>query len=162
MWRLYCNDDGMRGRGVSLQTTFGKPKNFVEQHELLVSKINYRRYHEVDPRAFNHELDQFMHKRKDFQHENEVRLLRFNSEHYHCLLPNPWTGKVPQPVAADLSTYEFLDWRPEDVIERITISPYADDDYESDVRDPITRAGASFAEKLERSILDPRRYKLQL
>jgi hypothetical protein len=99
-----------------------------------------------------------MHKRMGFQHEREVRLLRFDSDHYQKRLPDGQTGELPNPMPPTLDDYLYLDWDPGSVIERITISPYADTDYESVVRDAIKWADPAFAGKIEQSILDPRRY----
>ena len=79
MWRLYCRD-GKAGQGVALQTTLGKVEASVARHDLFVSPIRYRHYHEGD--AFNDELDPFMHKRMGFAHEGEVRLLKYDESHY--------------------------------------------------------------------------------
>src|SRR5262245_30614136 len=65
MWRLYCEDGGVRGQGVSLQSTLGTVEASVARHDLFVSPIRYRYYHQGD--AFNDELDPFMHKRKGFE-----------------------------------------------------------------------------------------------
>src|SRR2546425_7788980 len=58
MWRLYCRDDGPEGQGVALQRTLGSVEASVTQHDLFVSPIRYRDYHEGD--ALNEELDPFM------------------------------------------------------------------------------------------------------
>jgi hypothetical protein len=161
MWRLYCNDDGIRGRGVAIQTTLEALEASVAPHKLIVSPITYRYYHDADRRPFNDELDVFMHKRKGFQHEREVRLLRYDEAHYHSLLPDWQNGEMPKPMPANLPDYIFLDWRPEEVIQKITISPYADDAYEGVVREAIARAARTFADRIEQSILDPRRFPVQ-
>ena len=44
-----------------------------------MSPITYRYYHEGD--AFDDELDPFMHKRMGFEHECEVRLLKYDDGH---------------------------------------------------------------------------------
>jgi hypothetical protein len=162
MWRLYCEDGGVRGRGVALQTTLGALEASVAPHDLVVSPIRYRHYHKAADRAvLNDELDAFMHKRMGFQHEREMRLLRFDPAHYHKLLPDWQTGELPNPAPAALQEYTYLDWNPGDVIQRITISPYADADYESVAREAIKWADPSLGERIEQSILDPRRYAPQ-
>jgi hypothetical protein len=167
MWRLYCND-GTQGRGVSLQTTFGALTKSLEAHDLVVSRITYRYYHDVDPTPFTDELDPFMHKRKGFEHENEVRFLRFDDDHYRALMPDlPALGSlagnraVPKPVPPDLPRYFPVDWCPQDALEHVTISPYADEAYETTARDALIWAAgsASFGDKIELSILHPHRHR---
>ena len=164
MWRLYCNDDGVRGRGVAIQTTLGALEASVEPHDLTISPIHYRYYHDADRSVFTDELDAFMNKRKGFEHEHEVRLLRFNSDNYTSLvslLSNSVAGEFPKPPPANLPVYIHLDWDPETVIQKITISPYADDTYESVVREAIAWAAPVFSGRVEQSILDPRRFPAQ-
>jgi hypothetical protein len=160
MWRLYCGDDGMRGRGVALQTTLEKLEVSVQRYDLAVSPVHYRYYHEVDPRGFDDGLDQFFHKRMGFAHENEVRLVKANEDHFNRLIaPDPRTGYVPEPSPGGMPDHLHLgDWDPA-VIEQITISPYGDDAYDADVRDAMARAGSAIP--VERSVLDPRRYRVQ-
>jgi hypothetical protein len=160
MWRLYCEDGGVRGRGVALQTTLAKLEASMLQYDLAVSPIHYRYYHEVDTRGFTDSLDQFFHKRLGFASENEVRLVKESAEHFNRLIaPDPKTGHVSEPSPGGMPDHLFLDdWDPT-AIEQITISPYADDDYEAEVRTAMERAGTAIP--LERSVLDPRRYRAQ-
>ena len=80
MWRLYCRDGGKEGQGVALRSTLEKIEASVAHHDLFVSPIKYRYYHEGD--AFDDELDVFMHKRMGFKNECEVRLLKYDHTHY--------------------------------------------------------------------------------
>ena len=80
MWRLYCRDGGGAGQGVALGSTLGQVDASVARHDLFVSPIRYRYYHEGA--AFDDELDPLMHKRMGFLHEREVRLLKYDEGHY--------------------------------------------------------------------------------
>lgn len=73
LWRLYCMDDRRPGLGVALRTTLAQLEMSVAPQDLYVSPITYRHYHEGS--AFNDERDSFMHKRKGFFAEHELRLL---------------------------------------------------------------------------------------
>ncbi len=79
LWRLYCRDGGVEGTGLALRSTFGQLEAPVTHHDLLVSAVTYRYYHEGD--AFDDELDPFMHKRTGFSYEREVRLLKYDERH---------------------------------------------------------------------------------
>jgi hypothetical protein len=155
---LYCNHKGVPGRGVALETTLESLEASVAAHDLVVSPIKYRYYDDVDRQCFNDELDQFFHKRKGFQHENELRLLRMDERHYRQITaPDPCAHYyIPEPAAGGLPDHLFLTWDPT-VIERIIIGPYADDAYETEVKDTLESAG--FKKRIESSILDPRRYR---
>jgi hypothetical protein len=52
------------GVGVAMRTTLAQLEASVAPHDLYVSPVTYRHYH--DGPAFNDDLDQFMHKRKGF------------------------------------------------------------------------------------------------
>jgi hypothetical protein len=156
MWRLYCRDGEVEGQGVALQSTLGRVEASVAQHDLIVSPIRYRHYHEGD--AFTDELDPFMHKRMGFAHEGEVRLLKYDESHYLMLAAALTSG---DPTPPDLPEHIFLDWSPVSVIEKITISPYGDEAYETRVRDAIEAIAPSLLDTVELSVLSERRYAPQ-
>ena len=159
MWRLYCRDDGPEGQGVVLRSALGKIELSVARHDLFVSPIRYRYYHEGD--AFNDELDAFMHKRMGFEHECEVRLLKYDDSHYIELAAALTSGDPARATLPELPEHVFLEWSPAAVIEKITISPYADESYEKKVRDAIASIDASIVDRLELSVLSERRYAPQ-
>ncbi len=90
MWRLYCTDDGPRGVGVALCTTLTNLELSLAPHDLCVSPVIYRHYHEGD--GFTDDMDAFMHKRKGFQAEKEVRLLKYDPAQYSKLIRRPPAG----------------------------------------------------------------------
>jgi hypothetical protein len=158
MWRLYCADgaDGKRkangerkGYGVALQTTFRKMRVFVERHGLIVSQVQYRRYDDGPP--FDDDLDPFFHKRKHFRIEREVRLLNFNKDHYDQIVT-----ASDSATPAELDECIDLDWSPAKVINRIWISPYANDGYVEKVREAIKLIDPSMLGRLEPSRLRER------
>ena len=159
MWRLYCRNGGPEGQGVALRSTLEKIEASVAHHDLFVSPIKYRYYHEGD--AFDDELDVFMHKRMGFEHEREVRLLKYDHTHY-IELAAAFTSRDPvRPAPPELPEHVFLAWSPGAVIEKITISPYADELYETKVRDAIASIDPSIVDRLELSVLSERRYAPQ-
>ena len=159
MWRLYCRDCGVEGQGVALQSTLGKVEASVSPHDLFVSPIRYRHYHEGD--AFNDELDPFMHKRLGFAYEGEVRLLKYDERHYLNLAAALLNDDPNRATPPELPEHIFIDWLPAIVIERITISPYADEGYEKRVKDQIESIDPSLVERVELSVLSERRYAPQ-
>jgi hypothetical protein len=138
LWRAFC-DDGRRGVGVALRTTLDRLKASVEAHDLYVSPINYRQYHEGP--AFTDEMDPLLHKRLAFKAEYELRLLKFDQAHYSALVPKD--ASVPE-----LPEHICVDWVLGDVIEKIVVSPYADENYERLVRLAVGAADPSIAVEL--------------
>jgi len=155
MWRLYCHRDGPAGQGLALRTTLASLEASVAWHNLYVSPVSYRHYHEGP--AFDDELDPFLHKRKGFEHEHEVRLLRFDAPHFHAL--NTAVGfEFDITPPAELPHDIYIDWSPWDVIDAIVVSPYSTANYEAAARHAITAVDPSLAGRVVLSVLSERRY----
>ena len=157
MWRLYCRDSGVEGQGVAIESTLSALEASVEALELFVSPIAYRYYH-TGP-AFTDELDSFMHKRMGFSHEGEVRLLRFNKDQY-LSIANAVRAQAPEPTP--LPEHVHIDWAVHAVVNRLVISPYADEAYEKCVRDKVAAIDSALVSKLDLSVLSERRYAPKL
>jgi len=54
LWQLYCTGDGAKGVGVVFRTTLSQLEASVDRHDVYVSPVTYRHYHEGD--AFADEL----------------------------------------------------------------------------------------------------------
>jgi hypothetical protein len=138
LWRLYCNDDGVRGAGVALQTTLHRLETAVTSHDLYVSPMIYTRYHEAP--SFKSEMDAMFHKRDAFSAEREVRLLKFDTTQFGLL-----AASAP---AAELSDHIYVDWTGEP-IEKIVISPYTAASYLDLVRNNLSQRLSRLAELSE-------------
>jgi hypothetical protein len=163
IWRLYC-DDGRKcsrsvtctlekvpfGVGVAIETTISKLESSVVHHDLFVSPMNYRLYHEGP--AFTAEADPFMNKRLGFEAENELRLLKFDEGHY--LADFESKGTIPE-----LASHIYLDWPVRDTIERIIVSPYADLAYEEHLKREIDAIEPKLLGCVELSVLHERRHR---
>jgi hypothetical protein len=147
LWRLYCHDDGRQGVGVAFRTTLARLEASVAVYDLRVDPITYIRYHEAP--AFTDEMAHLLHKRHGFAAENELRLLKFNQDHFNATIPKD--ASVP-----DLSEHIFLEWDPSNVIEEIVISPYAGENYEDLVRTAITASDPNLAACVVLSALNER------
>lgn len=135
MWDLYLETDD----GVAIQSTYERLKNSLEMcedHDIHISKVNYINYEnskfvEWEPNApLGDTLSPFIHKRKSFEHEEELRAI------IHEL---PWQrdGNVSWVTAEDLDelilTEDHLPKRgkyvPIDLdilIDSIYVAPHAD------------------------------------
>lgn len=91
------------------------------------------------------------HKRHGFTDERELRLLKFNEDHFKKLIPKD--ASVPK-----LDEHIYLDWVLRHVIDEIIISPYANDEYEQRVRYDIKTADPSLGGRVALSELHERRY----
>ena len=120
MWRLYCGERG----GVALQTTFARLEQSVEAEPILAGMIQYEDYDTVPP--FKEDLDHVMYKRDGFAFEQEVRLLKSDQDHYSKLCNGTVHEKLPPCLP--------VPWNIGAAIDRILVSPYADDWYLEAVR----------------------------
>lgn len=148
LWRAYCAYDGCRGVGVALRTTLARLEASVTSHDLYVSPINYRRYHEGP--AFTEEMDSLLHKRLGFADERELRVLKYDQAHYGALVPK-------DASVSELPEHIFVDWVLSDVIDEIVVSPYADECYEHWVQRAIKAADPNLADRVVLSELHERR-----
>ena len=149
LWRLYCADDGCRGVGLALRTTLARLEASVAAHDLYVSPITYIPYHEAP--AFTDEMDSLLHKRHGFAAERELRLLKFDAVHFGALVPK-------DASVSELPEHVFVDWVLSDVIDEISVSPYANVNYENLVRHAIKAKDPNLADRVVLSVLHERRY----
>jgi hypothetical protein len=71
MWRLYLSNN----QGVALQSTFSSLKNSIDEdsHVVYIGKVKYIDYDlETIPEGL---YSPFVHKRKNYEHEREIRAL---------------------------------------------------------------------------------------
>jgi hypothetical protein len=127
MWRLYCGERV----GVALQTTFARLEKSMEAESILAGKIQYADYDTVPP--FNEDLDHVMYKREGFAFEQEVRLLKPDQDYYNKLCSGTVHEKLPDCLP--------IPWNIGAAIDRILVSPYADEWYLEAVRAAARLAG---------------------
>jgi len=147
LWRLYCRHEGSQGVGVALRTILARLERSVAAHDLYVSPITYIRYHEAPP--FSDEMDPLLHKRHVFAAESELRLLKSDDAQYGALVPKD--ASVPE-----LEDHIFVDWAPDDAIDEIVLSPYADEKYEEAARAAIKATDPNLADRVVLSVLNER------
>ena len=69
MWRLYLKSD----EGIAIQSTYNKfKKSIIDDEKVFIGKVNYIDYEKEYIDASNI-LGPFVHKRKSFEHEKEIR-----------------------------------------------------------------------------------------
>jgi hypothetical protein len=69
MWRLYLKSD----EGIAIQSTYSNlKKSFIDDESIFVGKVKYIDY-ELEHINSGNILEPFVHKRKSFEHEREVR-----------------------------------------------------------------------------------------
>lgn len=109
MWKLYLKSD----EGVAIQSTFKRLVKSVDshaEHDIFIGRVKYIDY-ETQWFPQNNIFYAFLHKRRSFVHENELRaiVLRFRKK-----LPTPEEG-------LDVGLYIDVDL--EALIENVFVSP---------------------------------------
>ncbi len=125
MWRLYC---GTR-EGAALVLPYERLKSSLTDPRTYIGQVKYIDYDRDVIRGDN-VLNQVMHKRREFEHEREARIVSWQM----ISLPNEPARDFTNPPPAI-----SLRWEPEQHLERIVISPYADPWYLETIRDTVAR-----------------------
>jgi len=73
MWNLYLKSE----EGIAIQSTFNSlSKSIIDEEDILIGRVNYIDYENeyIDPESI---IEPYIHKRKSFVHEREIRALVF-------------------------------------------------------------------------------------
>lgn len=129
MWRLYCGSHD----GIALQTTYEKLDASLPDGVFL-GQVTYLDY-ECATTPPRDPLELLMSKRQAFEHEHEIRAL---------VWPSKSPDLVPQDLDADAQVINVV-WRSKEFLEKIYVSPYAEDWY----RDVVVAVMDKFAPGLK-------------
>ncbi len=141
MWRLYCPG----AEGVAICTTFGKLKDSIHDPLTVVSRVAYIDY--KTDQFVRHSQDGYdpaLHKRKAFEHEDEVRVLRFSSDDFQ---------RAGTEESYSAPEYVEIEWDPETVVEKIVVNPRCANGYLKLVTVAVKTLSPILAEKVQRSDL---------
>jgi hypothetical protein len=133
MWRLYCGQH----EGIAMVTTFGRLNDSITEHAVL-GAVRYIDYgNDVFPDL--NWLHAIMHKRKAFEHEQEVRIVRWRL--------NEWQQQLAEN-APDVSAGVEIAWDASAVLESVVVSPYAGEWFVDTVRAVLDHLSPALASKL--------------
>jgi hypothetical protein len=139
MWRLYCPNS----RGVAIQTTYAKLDASLPPIALLgmVSYVDYETPTPVGDKMLNM-ITPLMHKRLAFQYEHEVRAIIWRAAQLVADGVEPKDFPTDKPpvigVPFDLAT----------VVERVYVSPYADEWYRDVVAQVLLKFAPTMVDRL--------------
>ena len=125
MWRLYCGSKD----GIALQTTYERLDESLPDGVFL-GQVTYLDY-ECDTEPPDDTLALLMRKRHAFEHEREIRAL---------VWPEAAPELAPRELDEDARVIN-VPWRAAEFVERIYVSPYAEEWY----RDVVLSVIKSFA-----------------
>lgn len=114
MWKLYTKSN----ESVAIQTTYSKLQNTLD-NEVFMGQVTYIDY-ENDTFNDIDILPLFMHKRKSFEHEKEVRIIKIEplkiNEEYTDKISYEYFKKAPLGINIDIDL---------NIIDNIYINPSA-------------------------------------
>lgn len=141
MWQIYCG----RNQGVAIQTSYHRLKESIPTDAKLgVGVVSYLDY-QTDDMPNYHVYTPVLHKRKAFEHEQEVRIV--------CSMVSYQSNDFPSPSAVIGQDGKIvgmrLPWSAESVVEKICINPYADQWYRDVVEETVKIFAPALASRTE-------------
>ena len=137
MWKLYLKSD----EGVAIQSTYARLKRCViDERNVYLGMVEYRNY-TTDAFGLSDIYAPFLHKRKSFEHENEVRAIVQNFPNTEDLL------NFTLPLGHLLDSIEhglLVKIDIHKLIENIYVAPNAPDWFRELVETVITKYGYDF------------------
>nr|WP_319511756.1 hypothetical protein [uncultured Draconibacterium sp.] len=128
MWSLYLKSD----EGIAVQSTFRRlKKSIIDEEKVFLGTVKYIDY-EKDYIDSGNMLGPFVHKRKSFEHERELRAL---------LMKWPTTPKGLNFSKETITNGVPVKVDIEDLIEKIYVAPNAPDWFAELVRTALKRYG---------------------
>ena len=124
MWRLYCPDN----KGVAIQTTYKKladPINDSDDKMLLIGQIKYIDY-EKEWFPEGNIFYPVMHKRKAFEHEKEIRIVKSDSRYWSSTLE-----ETPRGI--------YCQWDVANIVENLYVNPYSEEWYYEIIKDILDK-----------------------
>ena len=124
MWKVYASANS----GIAIKTNFESfVESFITDEQIHIGKVKYIDY-DSEKIPEDDLLSPYLHKRKSFEHEREVRAIiqRIPPEARPENLPNLLTGETPTwPDICDIGIYYDVDLNI--LIQEVVIDPYAAD-----------------------------------
>lgn len=140
MWRLYCGV----GDGVAIRTTFAKLRESITDPDVCVSLVAYKDYQTERFAVHRQSYHPAIHKQRAFEHEQEVRVLRFREKDFEAAGGNP-DFRLPNDWSSE--------WDIDAAVDSIVVTPYSPAVYLPTVREAIRRLSPALAEKVAPSEL---------
>jgi hypothetical protein len=131
MWRIYCG----REDGVAIVLPYSRLRDSIAEANTFIGAVSYIPYETVLLKGFG-TFSLAMHKRKEFEHENEARIVQ---------------QRIPAATPGQVHTSIQMNWDPEARIERIVISPYSRHWYRDIVKGLVERIAPGLAVKVVES-----------
>lgn len=124
MWKIYSSANS----GIAIKTNFDSfVASFITDEQMHLGKVNYIDY-DSEKIPDDDLLSPYLHKRKSFEHEREVRAIiqHIPPEASPAKLPNFLSGEIPTwPDLCDIGIYYDVDINM--LIQEVVIDPYAPD-----------------------------------
>jgi hypothetical protein len=135
MWRLYCGT----GAGAALVLPYEKLRDSLTDERTFIGQVHYINF-DSDVIDGGNALNHVMHKRREFEHEHEVRIVKWEAPKADYASPEFLAIKLPESVA--------LPWDPEEWLEKIVVSPYAEPWYVDTLQETVARIAPRLTKRI--------------
>lgn len=136
MWRLYCGT----GERVALVLPYARLKDSLTDLLTFIGKVTYLDYGR-DFIQMDNVFNYVMHKRREFQHESEVRIA--GTRMLPSLMGEGWETRMPTSVS--------LPWEARDHVDRIVVRPYASPWYLETIREAVAQIAPGLEDRVQPS-----------
>jgi len=132
MWRIYCPE----GTGVATVVPYARLCESISRPDTYIGSVSYIRYEsdQIAELDVMHGFALAMHKRKEFAHETEARIVAEMSSADSPNQQNPDSIKIP--------------WVAEDHLIKVVISPYSSSWYADTVLAVVKRLSPTLSERV--------------
>ncbi len=134
MWRIYAAG----GASVALVLPYERLRDSLNDPDLCIGQVMYFDYEKELVRSGN-TLFPMMCKRREFQYEQEVRIIKLDWK----VLGDP----------QDSETKTTIDWNPQDHVEAIVINPYATEWQGAAIRAAVHSLSSGLENRIRDSVM---------
>lgn len=155
MWKLY----GDNGKSIAVKTTVASLKKSIDSRNneklAILARMRYLDFNDVDMTrkellAKNERVSTILLKRKEYEHEREVRLYHepdiFDLLNHRLILEDYWEKYVIKPHTINIDIGEL--------IHSVVVSPYVSDPYLSSVKSICSKYGLSECDVYQSKLLE--------
>ena len=133
MWRIYCG----REDGLAIVLPYSRLRDSIKEADTYIGAVEYIPYETGMLKRFG-QFSPAMHKRQEFEHEREARIVQ---------------RRIIAFASARPDSSSPLPWDPEAHLERIGISPYSRPWFADIVKGIVERTAPKLSGKIEASAM---------
>lgn len=139
MWKLYAENQD----SVAVRTTYDLILKYVGNEKHAVGNVTYTAFGKEPPYEFGHTLLPCFYKRKEFEHERELRVVMSDVDQLH-VIGEESSNRIEPKGAEELERGKWVGANLEKLISSVITSPYSDRGFVDLVRETTNQFGFEF------------------